>query len=82
MNNVEVYIAEELKECMQSDIEVMSCSHRWVKHGFGYKCNNCDFYTGTNGELNKLIVAQINKERRSTSANKPQTAIKTRSRAA
>lgn len=69
MNQVEQYIAESRKKCITHDLQVMSCTHEWFKHGFGYKCCKCGEYTGLNSELNGLIVAQLNKERWSTSPN-------------
>lgn len=31
------------------------CNHKWNEHGFGYQCAKCNFYTGLNQDLNKLI---------------------------
>jgi hypothetical protein len=33
----------------------MVCVHTWTSYGFGYKCDNCKLYTGTNLSLNNLI---------------------------
>lgn len=39
--------------------ESVHCKHEWYKYGFGYKCDKCNFYSGTNNTLNKLIESEI-----------------------
>lgn len=31
------------------------CNHKWVEHGFGFKCMICNYYTGLYKELNDFI---------------------------
>lgn len=38
------------------------CKHLWTEFGFGYECDNCGYYTGMNGDLNKLIEKQNGKK--------------------
>jgi hypothetical protein len=33
----------------------MTCDHKFKKHGLGFKCSSCSYYTGTNDMLNKMI---------------------------
>lgn len=38
---------------------VIACEHDWKEHGYGYKCCNCDEYTGTHKELNEAIKKEL-----------------------
>lgn len=35
--------------------EQNNCNHQWVKHQDGFRCENCDYYTGHDLRLNQLI---------------------------
>lgn len=41
--------------------EEMKCNHQWERHGHGYKCQNCDYYTGMDTKLNQLINKSLKK---------------------
>ena len=57
-------IAERNSKMIKSLQAEMECSHKWERHGFGFKCCLCDRYTGLNSELNKLIAQTKPKDQR------------------
>jgi len=34
------------------------CDHDWKIYGLGHKCEKCDYYSGTDEELNKIIESE------------------------
>ncbi len=50
-NEVVKVITKMLKE----NLTYLSCPHKWSKHGHGFKCDICTYYTGTNENINALI---------------------------
>jgi len=36
-------------------MDVLGCKHNWNHHGQGYWCEKCNYFTGKNHKLNKLI---------------------------
>ncbi|HJZ06351.1 MAG TPA: hypothetical protein VJ327_10975 [Patescibacteria group bacterium] len=44
----------------------MICEHKWKKDGHGYTCQNpeCQYYTGTNDELNGIIEKELRRKKR------------------
>jgi hypothetical protein len=39
---------------IQHAIKYSMCYHVWEKHGFGYRCKKCDYYTGMS-DLTQII---------------------------
>lgn len=50
-----IRIAKISMRVFMKNFAAVSCEHRWRKNGRGYKCLDCDFYTGTNSVLNAEI---------------------------
>ena len=51
----EYIVAQQIRDITEC-LKILMCSkHKWEKSGLGYKCSNCDYYTGTNSELNDKI---------------------------
>jgi len=59
MTEPELYVACTLKERIEGLLRIMVCKHLWQKHGFGYKCETCGYYTGLDNELNELIKKEL-----------------------
>ena len=55
MTKADFYIAKEINEQIKALSEQMICSHEWYYYAVGFKCAKCDYYTGYDNELNKLI---------------------------
>lgn len=58
MNQVDRYINRSCKKSITNTLKHMACDHVWFHYGHGYKCQKCDWYTGLNTKLNKLIEKQ------------------------
>jgi len=55
-DKVDLYVSKESIRIANIQLTYGMCKkHNWIKHGFGYKCKSCEYYTGYNIELNKLI---------------------------
>lgn len=56
---IENYIVEHrmkmLKKLLEENFKIACCKHLWDKYGWGYKCRECSYYTGTDDKFNKLI---------------------------
>ena len=50
--------ARELSEITRS-LVIAFCEHEFTKLGWGYKCEKCGFYSGTNQELNEKIQLEL-----------------------
>lgn len=48
-------ITRMLNKHKQEYEKITKCNHSFDKFGFGYKCENCGYYTGLFTELNELI---------------------------
>ena len=60
MNTIEreiIRIAQIDLDRFDKSFKAISCRHNWLKHGFGYMCSDCGFYSGTNIFLNEEIKA-------------------------
>lgn len=56
------YLIKHLSERLESDfnnfIVKQKCDHIWEEYGHGYKCNNCNHYSG-DSELTRLIKLEL-----------------------
>ena len=59
IDKVKEHIQRENSRCIDEDIKQMQCNHKWVKYGHGYKCLECDYYTGMHTTLNGYIHDQL-----------------------
>ena len=48
-----------LKAQIKSRKKQLDCDHLWVHYGFGYSCARCNYYTGMNSTLNKIITEEL-----------------------
>lgn len=48
-------IQEKMRRQINTASKVLFCRHRWVKYARGYKCNDCDYYSGLDNTLNVFI---------------------------
>jgi hypothetical protein len=72
MSEVNDYIIERSMSSIAYFLRQAQCKHEWHKHGFGYKCDKCDYYSGMDQEINKMIEKQLNKVGASSQAyNRP-----------
>ena len=55
-SNLNEYIKAEQYSVITKALRFIMCEHPdWYKHGLGFQCAKCDYYTGTNSALNKAI---------------------------
>lgn len=53
---------KQKNQCIIDFLRVeMRCKHEWIKWGHGYKCEDCDYYTGMDKTLNQLINKSLKK---------------------
>lgn len=52
---IKKHIIEYHKPILDMIREQNNCNHQWAKHQDGFKCENCDYYTGHDLRLNQLI---------------------------
>ena len=57
-NDIE-YIRERSQKQIDALVEQMKCEHLWTKHGHGFICEECGFYTGMNKKLNDIIYEEV-----------------------
>lgn len=55
MKKVDLAIMRQCCENIHHLRKIMHCPHEWEKYAFGYKCEKCGEYTGTNDTLNEMI---------------------------
>ena len=46
-------------DCLRTENQ---CNHQWEKMKVGYRCENCDYYTGHDLRVNQLIN-KLNKQK-------------------
>lgn len=59
MKKSEKYISNKTKQIIENYLNIINCNHEWKKEGYGYTCIHCDYYTGLDKELNKLIKIEM-----------------------
>lgn len=52
---IQKFIYNSYKKKVDEYHKIMDCKHKWTKYGWGYICQRCFHYTGTNDKLNKPI---------------------------
>ncbi len=73
---IQKYLYRLFKIVRTNHLMVMNCKHEWREEGDGYICKKCDFYTGINWELNKLIEKLLDTKPKGSISKK--TAFKAR----
>lgn len=53
------YIKKKSKQWIELYELQSQCDHKWEEYALGYQCNKCDYYTGQNEELNKIIEKEL-----------------------
>ena len=54
------YIKAECEQVIVPYRKKAKCKHEWIKHGYGYLCRKCEYYTGLCSILNGLIKKELN----------------------
>ena len=49
------YLYDKLMLHFDTTLRQCNCDHNWQEYGHGYKCTLCDYYTGLNEDVNRLI---------------------------
>ena len=59
MKRSEAYISKREHQVIKRKLKKAACRHQWKKFGYGYICRHCEYYTGMNTELNRIIRKEL-----------------------
>ena len=60
--NIQKYLSLKIAVDITDLLTTLNCNHKWIKYGHGFKCENCNTYTGYHDSINNAIQCLIDTE--------------------